>query len=98
MKIRTPSDQLPINRRAQDGLYEISIRLHRSVCSGRRAEIERHRWQWRKIGNLPKQFARRSHLIDVLLLLASPYYFQVGHPCDPLKFSALRHVSVTMTL
>lgn len=98
MKIRTPSDQLAIN---QDGLYEISIRLHRSVYSGRRAEIERHRWQWRKIGNLPKQFARRPHLIVVvvvLLLLAIPYYFQVGHPCDLLKFSALRHVSVTITL
>lgn len=97
MKIRTPSDQLAINHSAQDGLYEISIRLHRNVYSGRRAEIERHRWQWRKIGNLPKQFARRAHLIVVVLLLAIPYYFQVGHPCDLLKFSALRHVSVTMT-
>lgn len=97
MKIGTPSDQLAINRSARDGLYEISIRLHRSVYSGRRAEIERHRCQWRKIGNLPKQFARRAHLI-VAVLLAIPYYFQVGHPCDLLKFSALRHVSVTMTL
>jgi len=66
------------------------------MCTLAGVEIERYRWQWRKIGNLPKQFARRAHLI-VVVLLAISYYFQVGHPCDLLKFSALRHVSVTMT-
>lgn len=78
MKIGTPSDQLAINCRARDGLYEISIRLHRSVYSSRLTEIGRHRCQWRKIGNLPKQFAKRAHLI-VLALLAISYYSQVGH-------------------
>lgn len=60
MKIGTPSDQLAINRCVLSGLYEISIRLHRSVYFGRFAEIGRHRCQWRKIGNLPKQFARHA--------------------------------------
>jgi len=71
MKIGTPLDQLAINRRARDGLYEISIRLHRSVYSGWRAEIERHRCQWRKIGNLPKQFARRAHLIVIVVVVVA---------------------------
>lgn len=40
MKIGTASDQLAINRCACDRLYEISIRLHRSVCPGRPRRLD----------------------------------------------------------
>jgi len=51
------------------------------VCSGRLAEIGCHHYEWRKIGNLPKQFVRHARMISpdlLLLLLAVLYYFQVG--------------------
>jgi len=100
MKIGTLSDQLAISRCVRERLYEISIRLHRSVCAGRLAEIGRSRYEWRKIGNLPKQFARHARLISpgfLLLLLAILYYLQVGDLCYLVKiFIAPVHDAVAL--
>lgn len=77
MKIGTSSDQLAINRRACDRLYEISIRLHRSVCAltGARARARRLGVTVADSGKLEIYLSNLpgAHLTAVVLRLAIAY-------------------------